>query len=49
MRDYPNARKKELKGLLNVKCLTIVPRAQAKGHRIYGTRFEDTVKFEGLP
>ena len=47
--DFSHARRKELNGLMQRRCLSIVPLKYAKGHRIYGTRFDDRVKFKGQP
>ena len=46
---FKDSRQAELNGLIEQGIFEIVSRKEAEGHRIYGTRFVDTVKNEGRP
>ncbi len=49
VRRFDSSRKKELLGLAEKGTFSIVPASTAEGHRIFGSRFVDTVKNEGTP
>eukprot|EP00171_Calliarthron_tuberculosum_P022917 IDg22917t1 len=44
---FKNSRRKELDGLIDRGSFTIVHCNEAKGHRVFGSRFVDTIKNEG--
>jgi len=46
-KEFKRSREKEILGLIEKDVFEPVPRAQAIGHRIFGSRFVDTVKNKG--
>lgn len=46
---FEHSRHKEMKGLIEKNVFKLVNEKEAKGHRIYGSRFVDEVKHEGTP